>query len=42
MTRSEEIIAKSEKYLARNYKPLPLVIIEGRGAWVYDAKVRGI
>ncbi len=37
MTRSQEIIAKSEKYLAHNYKPLPFAIVRGHGVWVWDA-----
>lgn len=37
MTKSEEIIAKSERYLARNYKPLPFAIVKGSGVWVWDA-----
>ena len=37
MTRSQELILKSEEYLARNYKPLPFVPVRGSGVWVWDA-----
>lgn len=37
MTRSQEIIEKSEKYLAHNYAPLPFVSTHGNGAWCYGA-----
>jgi ornithine--oxo-acid transaminase len=37
MTRSDAIIAQAEKYSARNYDPLPVVIERGEGVWVWDA-----
>ncbi|MBS4200139.1 ornithine--oxo-acid transaminase [Bacillus sp. FJAT-49732] len=33
---TEEIIAQTEKYGARNYNPLPVVISEAEGVWVRD------
>ncbi len=38
MTRSEEIMAMADKYLARNYKPLPFVNVVRSGSWVWDAE----
>jgi ornithine--oxo-acid transaminase len=37
MTRSDAMIAQAEKYSARNYDPLPVVIERGEGVWVWDA-----
>lgn len=36
MTRSEDIIRITEKYGARNYNPLPIVISKAEGVWVED------
>lgn len=36
MTRTEDIIKKTEHYGARNYTPLPIVISEADGIWVTD------
>ncbi|WP_368652942.1 ornithine--oxo-acid transaminase [Ornithinibacillus sp. 4-3] len=36
MTKSTEVIAQTDKYGARNYNPLPIVISEAEGAWVVD------
>lgn len=36
MTRSETLIAQTEKFGAHNYKPLPVVIAEAEGCWVTD------
>ena len=36
MTRTESIIGLTERYSARNYEPLPVVIERGEGVWVYD------
>jgi ornithine--oxo-acid transaminase len=36
MVTSKEIIALSEKYGARNYLPLPVVLTKGKGVWVED------
>ncbi len=33
---TKEIIELTEKYSARNYAPLPVVISRGEGVWVYD------
>ncbi|WP_445613368.1 ornithine--oxo-acid transaminase [Geobacillus sp. YF-1] len=35
-TKSEQLIAKTEQYGARNYHPLPIVISEAEGVWVKD------
>jgi len=34
MTKTEEIIAKTKKYCAHNYEPLPIVLTRGKGVWV--------
>ena len=36
MTKTKSIINLTEKYSARNYEPLPVVIERGEGVWVYD------
>ncbi|MGM0653660.1 MAG: ornithine--oxo-acid transaminase, partial [Bacillota bacterium] len=36
MTSSKEIISITEKYSARNYLPLPVVLSKGEGVWVED------
>ncbi len=36
MTTSKEIIEVTEKYGARNYNPLPIVISKAEGCWVED------
>ncbi|TVT20467.1 hypothetical protein LWP59_22805 [Amycolatopsis acidiphila] len=33
-----EEIARAEAALARNYHPLPVVVAEGKGAWVTDVE----
>ncbi len=38
MTKSEKTIAISDRYLARNYNPLPFVNIVSSGCWVWDAE----
>lgn len=38
MSVSEEIIRLTEKYSARNYLPLPVVLARGEGVWVEDAE----
>ncbi|WP_202080141.1 ornithine--oxo-acid transaminase [Caldalkalibacillus salinus] len=35
-TRTKTIIEQTENYGAKNYHPLPIVISEGKGAWVKD------
>ncbi len=40
MSRTQEIIAWTEKWSARNYEPLPVVIERGEGVWVYDVDGR--
>lgn len=37
MSRNQELIHLTDKYGARNYHPLPIVISEGEGVWVKDA-----
>lgn len=36
MGRTERYIEETEKWSARNYAPLPVVIERGEGVWVYD------
>ncbi|ULL17241.1 ornithine--oxo-acid transaminase [Paenibacillus sp. H1-7] len=36
MRRSQEIIRKTDKYGAHNYHPLPIVISQAEGVWVWD------
>ena len=35
---SPEIIAQAEKFSARNYHPLPVVLTRGEGVWVWDVE----
>ena len=37
MSKSQEIVEKSEKFLANNYAPLPFATAWGEGAWYHDA-----
>lgn len=37
---SKDIISMTEEYGAHNYKPLPIVITKGKGAWVWDKEGR--
>jgi len=37
-TRAEELLELAERYAARNYHPLPVVIAEAEGAWVTDVE----
>ncbi len=37
MARASHIIGSTERYGARNYHPLPVVISKGEGPWVWDA-----
>lgn len=37
-TTSSEFIAREKKYLATNYKPLPVVLTRGEGVWVWDVE----
>ena len=36
MSRSEQYLTEVEQYSANNYKPLPVVLERGQGAWVWD------
>ncbi|WP_437183303.1 ornithine--oxo-acid transaminase [Shouchella miscanthi] len=38
MSKSTEIIKKTEQYGANNYHPLPIVISKAEGVWVWDAE----
>jgi ornithine--oxo-acid transaminase len=38
MSLSEQIIAQTDQYGARHYKPLPVVIAEAEGVWVTDVE----
>ncbi|MDF2962074.1 MAG: rocD [Paenibacillus sp.] len=40
MNRTEQMIKKAEQYGARNYNPLPVVIVRAEGVWVEDAEGR--
>lgn len=37
MSRNASIIDLTDKYGAKNYHPLPIVLVEGEGVWVTDA-----
>jgi len=37
-TRTEELLALTERHAAHNYHPLPVVIARGDGAWVTDVE----
>jgi ornithine--oxo-acid transaminase len=36
--RTQELLSLAERYAARNYHPLPVVIAEGEGPWVTDVE----
>jgi ornithine--oxo-acid transaminase len=36
--RTQELLSLAERYAARNYHPLPVVIAEGEGSWVTDVE----
>ena len=36
MTTTQQYLDEVGKYSAKNYKPLPVVIEKGEGAWVWD------
>lgn len=38
MARTEEFIREVDRYSARNYNPLPVVIERGEGVWVWDVE----
>ncbi len=38
MNLSEELIKQTFAYSARNYNPLPVVLSQGKGVWVYDVE----
>lgn len=38
--KSADFIATTERYAARNYAPLPVVITRGEGIWVWDVEGR--
>jgi ornithine--oxo-acid transaminase len=38
MSSSKDVIATTEKYSARNYHPLDVVLTRGEGVWVWDAE----
>jgi ornithine--oxo-acid transaminase len=40
MSGEADIIARTERYSARNYNPLPVVIERGKGVWVWDSEGR--
>lgn len=38
MPSPADLIAREAKYVAKNYKPLPVVLTRGDGVWVWDAE----
>jgi ornithine--oxo-acid transaminase len=38
MSRSQQILSEVDQYSANNYKPLPVVLEKGEGAWVWDVE----
>ena len=38
MGRSEQFLSEVKQYSANNYKPLPVVLERGEGAWVWDVE----
>lgn len=38
ITTSSDYISREKKYLATNYKPLPVVLNRGEGVWVWDVE----
>jgi ornithine--oxo-acid transaminase len=40
MQKDKEIIAKTERFGANNYHPLPVVLTRGEGVWVWDVENR--
>ena len=38
MPTAKELIAYEERWGARNYKPLDVVLTRGEGVWVYDVE----
>ena len=36
MSRSQQFLSEVDQYSAHNYKPLPVVLEKGEGAWVWD------
>jgi ornithine--oxo-acid transaminase len=40
LTTNAGHVALAESVIARNYRPLPVVVAEGRGAWVTDVEGR--
>ncbi len=37
-SKSRAVISQTDRYGARNYEPLPVVIARGKGIWVWDAE----
>ncbi len=40
MTDAEELIRRAERFSARNYAPLPVVIERAEGVWAWDTEGR--
>ena len=38
MNRTEQLIAETDKYLAHNYHPLPVVFTKAQGVWYWDVE----
>lgn len=39
-TRTDALLAEADRYSARNYRPLPVVLSRGEGVWVWDVEGR--
>ncbi len=39
-SRTQELLAEADRWSARNYKPLPVVLERGEGVWVWDVEGR--
>lgn len=39
-TRTDALLAEADRYSARNYSPLPVVLARGEGVWVWDVEGR--
>ena len=39
-TRTDHLLAEADRFSARNYKPLPVVLDRGEGVWVWDVEGR--
>ncbi|KKR02486.1 MAG: Acetylornithine aminotransferase [Candidatus Yanofskybacteria bacterium GW2011_GWA1_39_13] len=42
MNRTEQLIAETDRYLAHNYHPLPVVFTKAKGVWYWDVEGKKI